>query len=141
MERSKTAFRTIDEYIASFPEDIRETLQGLRETIRAAAPGAEERISYQIPTFVLKGNLVHFAAFQKHVGFYPTSSGVRAFKRELAGYDLAKGTVRFPIGRPLPLKLIGRIVRFRVAENLRKERKGQGKRSRKGSSGPGSTGS
>lgn len=76
-------------------------------------------ISYQIPTFTLKGNLVHFAAYKKHVGFYPTSSGIRAFRRELSTYDTAKGTVRFPIDKPLPLKLIGKIVKFRVAENLK----------------------
>ena len=118
MERRKAGFRSIDEYIAVFPEDIQKTLQALRATIRAAAPGAEEKISYEIPTFALKGNLVHFAAFQKHIGFYPTSSGILAFKRELAGYELAKGTVRFPIGQPLPLKLISRIVKFRAAQNL-----------------------
>jgi uncharacterized protein YdhG (YjbR/CyaY superfamily) len=118
MERRKAGFRSIDEYIAFFPEDIQKTLQGLRATIRAAAPGAEEKISYDIPTFVLKGNLVHFAAFQKHIGFYPTSSGILAFKRELADYELARGTVRFPLGKPLPLELISRIVKFRVAENL-----------------------
>jgi uncharacterized protein YdhG (YjbR/CyaY superfamily) len=120
MERRKAGFRSIDEYIAVFPEDIQKTLRGLRAAIRAAAPGAEEKISYQIPTFALNGNLVHFAAFEKHIGFYPTSSGILAFKRELAGYELAKGTVRFPIGRPLPLKLISRIVKFRVAENLKR---------------------
>jgi uncharacterized protein YdhG (YjbR/CyaY superfamily) len=120
MERRKAGFRSIDEYITVFPEDIQRTLQGLRTTIRAAAPGAEEKISYQIPTFALKGNLVHFAAFEKHIGFYPTSSGILAFKRELAGYELGRGTARFPIGRPLPLKLISRIVKFRVAENLKR---------------------
>jgi uncharacterized protein YdhG (YjbR/CyaY superfamily) len=120
MESRKAGIKSIDEYIAVFPEDIQKTLRGLRATIKTSAPDAEERISYQIPTFFLNGNLVHFAAFQKHIGFYPTSSGIRAFKHELAAFELSKGTVRFPIGKPLPLKLIGRIVKFRVAENLKK---------------------
>ncbi len=132
MDRRRAAFRTIDEYIASFPEDVRKTLRELRETVQEAAPGAEERISYGIPTFALEGYVVHFAAFRKHIGFYPTSSGIRAFRRELAGYELARGTVRFPIGRPLPLELIGRIVRFRVAENLKRAGKRTGKRGGKG---------
>jgi len=119
MESRKAGFRSIDEYIAAFPDDIQKTLRGLRATIKAAAPDAEERISYQIPTFSLKGNLVHFAAYKSHIGFYPTSSGIRAFKRELAAYELSKGTVRFPIDKPLPLKLISKIVKYRVAENLK----------------------
>ena len=122
MERRKAVAGSIDEYIAACPKDLRKTLEGLRAAIRAAAPDAEEKISYRIPTFVLEGNLVHFAAFKNHIGFYPTSSGIRNFRRELAAYELAKGTVRFPIGRPLPLKLIGRIVKFRVAENLERAR-------------------
>jgi uncharacterized protein YdhG (YjbR/CyaY superfamily) len=120
MESRKAGFKTIDEYIAAFPGDIQKILGGLRVTIKAAAPDAEERISYQIPTFFLNGNLVHFAAYKKHIGFYPTSSGIRAFKHELAAYELSKGTVRFPIGKPLPLKLISKIVKFRVSENLNK---------------------
>jgi len=119
MESRKAGLGSIDEYIAAFPEDIQKILQGLRATIKAAAPDAEEKISYQIPTFALMGNLVHFAAYKKHIGFYPTSSGIRAFKQELAAYELSKGTVRFPIGKPLPLKLIGKIVKFRVVENLK----------------------
>jgi len=119
MESRKAGLGSIDEYIAAFPEDIQKTLHKLRATIKAAAPDAEEKISYQIPTFALMGNLVHFAAYKKHIGFYPTSSGIRAFKQELAAYELSKGTVRFPIGKPLPLKLIGKIVKFRVAENLK----------------------
>lgn len=120
MERRKIAYSTIDEYIAAFPKDIQKTLKELRAAIRTAAPGAEEKISYQIPAFTLKGNLVYFAAFKNHISFFPTSSGIRAFKRELAAYEIAKGTVRFPLGEPLPLALIGRIVKFRVAENLKK---------------------
>ena len=119
MESRKDAFKSIDEYIAAFPEDIQKTLHKLRATIKTFAPDAEERISYQIPTFFLNGNLVHFAAYKKHIGFYPTSSATRVFKRELSIYEGGKGTVRFPIDKPLPLKLIGRIVKFRVAENLK----------------------
>jgi uncharacterized protein YdhG (YjbR/CyaY superfamily) len=115
----KSGFLSIDEYIAAAPEEIQKILQELRETIKANAPQAEEKISYQMPTFALKGNLVHFAAFKTHIGFYPTPSGIEAFKQELAGYESAKGSVQFPIDEPLPLELIGRIVRFRVAENLR----------------------
>ncbi len=115
---------SIDEYIANCPEDVQKKLKDMRATIKAAAPDATEIISYQIPTFYLKGNLVHFAAFKNHIGFYPTSSGTQAFKKELSIYEGAKGTVRFPIDKPLPLKLISRIVKFRVAENLKRaERK------------------
>lgn len=120
MESDKVRFSSIDEYIATFPEEIRATLQKIRETIQAAAPDAEEKISYQMPTFTLNGNLVHFAAFKNHVGFYPTPSGIEAFKEELARYQGAKGSVRFPLDEPMPLDLITRIVKMRVAENLKK---------------------
>jgi uncharacterized protein YdhG (YjbR/CyaY superfamily) len=110
--------RNIDEYIAGFPEDVQAILEKIRTTIRKAAPGAEEAISYQIPTFKLKGNLVHFGAFKKHIGFYPTSSGIRRFKSELAAYESAKGSVQFPFAKPIPYGLIGKIVKFRVKENL-----------------------
>jgi len=119
MESRKIGFGSIDEYIASFPGKTQRILKELRATIRAAAPGAEERISYQIPAFSLTGNLVYFAAFKTHIGFYPTSSGIRAFKRELSIYESGKGSVRFPIDKPLPLELISKIVKFRVAENLK----------------------
>ena len=118
MENNKTSFSSIDAYIASFPKEIQEILQGLRATIRAAAPDAEEKISYQMPTFAQKGNLVHFAAYKNHIGFYPTPSGITAFEQELSVYAGAKGSVQFPIDQPLPMDLISRIVRFRVAENL-----------------------
>jgi uncharacterized protein YdhG (YjbR/CyaY superfamily) len=118
MESGKAGFRSIDEYIATFPAHIQALLEAMRATIRAAAPEAEEKISYQMPTFFLKGNLVHFAAFKNHIGFYPASSGIEAFKAELAVYEGSKGAVRFPLDRPLPLDLIGRIVKVRVAENL-----------------------
>ena len=118
MESQKATFETIDEYIATFPEDTQAILEALRATIRAAAPEAEERISYQMPTFALHGNLVYFAALKNHIGFYPTSSGIAAFQRELSVYEGSKGAVRFPLHQPLPMDLIRKIVAFRVAENL-----------------------
>ncbi len=120
MESNKVRFNSIDEYIATFPEEIRTILQEIRGTIKAAAPDAKEKISYQMPTFDLKGNLVHFAAFKNHIGFYPTPSGIEAFKEELARYQGAKGSIRFPLDEPMPLDLITRMVKMRVAENLRK---------------------
>lgn len=118
----------IDEYIASFPKDIQEILEKVRTTIRQAAPDAEETIKYQIPTFTLKGNLVHFGAFKKHIGFYPTPTGTEEFKNELSVYEGAKGSVRFPLDKPIPFDLISRIVEFREKENLeRAEAKGKKK--------------
>jgi uncharacterized protein YdhG (YjbR/CyaY superfamily) len=119
MESNKVGFISVDEYIATFPEEIQKILEELRATIKASAPDAEEKISYQMPTFALKGNLVHFAAWKNHIGFYPTSSGTQAFKHELSIYEGAKGSVKFPIDKPLPLKLISQIVKFRVTENLK----------------------
>lgn len=120
MERHKSGFRSIDEYIATFPEDIQALLEAIRTTIKAAAPEAEERISYQMPSFALNGYLVYFAAWKKHIAFYPASSGVpETFKDELSKYEGTKGTLRFPLNEPLPLDLISRIVQFRVAENLK----------------------
>jgi uncharacterized protein YdhG (YjbR/CyaY superfamily) len=113
--------KDIDSYIRQQPEAIQKILVGLRKTIREAAPDAVETISYGMPTFRLNGNLVHFAAYQNHIGFYPTSSGITAFKEKLSGYAWSKGTIRFPLDKPLPLKLIVRIVRFRVMENLEKK--------------------
>ncbi len=120
MDSKKSGINSIDDYIATFPQDIQNILQELRATIKAAAPDAEEKISYQMPTFFLNGNLVHFAAFKKHIGFYPTPSGIEAFQKELSVYDGAKGSVQFPIDEPMPLKLISRIVKFRAAENIKK---------------------
>jgi len=121
MEEHKGGFRSIHEYIATFPDGIQALLQSVRATIKAAAPEAEERISYQLPTFALNGNLVHFGAAKKHIGFYPASSGVPdAFTDELAGYETTKGGIRFPLDQHLPMELIGKIVQFRVAENLNK---------------------
>lgn len=120
MDSKKASFTSIDEYIATFPEDIQKILQQMRATIHAAAPDAKEKISYQMPTFDLKGNLVHFAAFKNHIGFYPTPSGTEAFKAELARYQAGKGSIQFPLDEPMPLELITRIVKLRVAENLKK---------------------
>lgn len=128
MEEGKPTFQTIDDYIATFPRHIQALLQTVRATIRAAAPEAEERISYQMPTFALKGNLVHFAAWKDHIGLYPAPSGIAVFAEELAQYHSAKGSVRFPIDEPLPLDLITRIVQFRVAENLAKASAKAGRR-------------
>jgi uncharacterized protein YdhG (YjbR/CyaY superfamily) len=118
METNRATPQTIDEYIAGFPKEVQAILEKIRATIKDAAPEAEEAISYQIPTFKLKGNLVHFAAYRKHIGFYPTSSGIEKFKQELSAYERAKGTVRFPIDQPVPYDLISKIVAFRVRENL-----------------------
>ncbi len=107
---------TIDDYIAGHPPELRARLLAMRATIREHAPGAEERISYGVPTFYLDGNLVHFAAFNRHVGFYPGPTGIAAFEVALAGYKSAKGSVQFPHDEPLPLALVADIVRFRVAE-------------------------
>lgn len=110
--------KTIDEYIANFPADVQEKLQQIRMTIRKAAPQAEETINYQMPTFTLKGNLVHFAAFVHHIGFYPAPSGIEKFKDELVGYKQAKGSVQFPLDQPIPFDVIAKIVEYRVQENL-----------------------
>jgi uncharacterized protein YdhG (YjbR/CyaY superfamily) len=118
MERRSKRVNTIDEYIASFPKPIQDILQKLRQTIQESAPQAQEAISYQIPTFKLNGNLVHFAAFKNHIGFFPTSSGVAAFKKELSEYEISKGTIRFPLDKPIPFDLVRRIVKYRVKENL-----------------------
>jgi uncharacterized protein YdhG (YjbR/CyaY superfamily) len=112
----------IDAYIADSPEEVRGLLEQVRAAIRRAAPNAAEAIKYRIPTFVLGENLVHFAAFKNHIGFYPTSSGIAAFTKQLAGYKSAKGSVQFPLDEPMPLALIERIVRFRVNEANAKSR-------------------
>lgn len=115
-------FADIDHYIASFPPEVQEKLQQLRKTIRDAAPDATEAIKYAIPTFVWNGNLVHFAAFKHHIGFYPAPTGIAEFEKELAPYQQGKGSVQFPLSAKLPLPLIRKIVRFRVAENSKKEK-------------------
>ncbi len=119
MRSSETA-ATIDDYIAAHPPKIRARLSAMRKTIRKHAPEAEEKISYRIPTFYLGGNLVHFAAFDRHVGFYPGAAGIAAFQDALAPYKSAKGSVQFPHDEPLPLELVAEIVRFRVAQQASK---------------------
>jgi uncharacterized protein YdhG (YjbR/CyaY superfamily) len=120
MATSQTAPRDIDDYIALFPDDVRHTLEKIRMTVRKAAPNAQETISYQIPTFTLNDNLVRFAAFKKHIGFYPGPSRIEKFKDELSAYNGAKDSVQFPLDKPVPFSLISRIVKFRVNENLKK---------------------
>ncbi len=122
MKGLEKEYKTIDEYIALFPNNVKATLQELRQAIREAAPNAEEAISYQMPAFKLNGILMYFAAFKNHIGFFPTSSGVKAFKDELSAYDVSKGTIRFPLGKPITLDLVKKIVRFRVGENVSKKR-------------------
>lgn len=121
MDKSTDVPKNIDEYIAKFPIEVQEKLQKIRKIVQDAAPEATEKISYQMPTFYLYGNLVHFAAYKKHIGFYPTPSGITSFDEELAPYKRAKGSVIFPLDKPIPYDLIDKIVRFRVAENLQKK--------------------
>ena len=120
MDQHKGGFNSIDEYIATFPEDRQALLQAVRATIKAAAPDAVDVISYQMPAFAQHGNLVYFAGLKDHIGFYPTPSGIEAFQDELSEYRTTKGAVNFPVDQPLPLELISKVVRFRVAENLDK---------------------
>lgn len=120
MISSKTTFGNTDEYIAMFPENIQQLLQKLRATIKRAAPDAEEMISYKMPAFKLNGMLVWFAANKEHIGFYPTPSPIKVFKKELSNYKTSKGAIQFPIERPIPLKLVKDIVQYRVKENLNK---------------------
>ena len=120
---SKAKFTTMDAYIVSFPKEVQGILQKIRETIRKAAPGAAEAISYQIPTFKLNGrNLVHFAAWKEHIGFYATPSGNAAFKKELARYKMAKGSIQFPLDEPIPYDLVAKIAKFRVTETQTKKK-------------------
>lgn len=118
----KTSFRSVDAYIVTFTEPVQEKLGELRATIREVAPEAVEKISYGMPAYMLNGPLVYFAAYQNHIGFYPTPSGIQAFQEELGDYKTSKGAVQFPIDHPLPLDLIRRIVRFRSEENLTRAR-------------------
>ncbi len=117
---SRSTATSIDEYIAEFSPETRKVLEELRALIKASAPEATEVISYAIPTFDLNGHLVHFAGYDRHIGFYPTGRGIEAFKEELAPYKSGKGSIQFPLGQPLPTDLIRRIVEFRVAENIGK---------------------
>jgi len=109
---------SIDEYIALYPPEVQAILQQVRQTIHAVVPEAQEAIAYGIPTFKYHGNLVHFAAYKKHIGFYPAPSGLEAFKTELASYPGSKGTVQFPLDQPIPFDLIRRITLYRMEENL-----------------------
>ena len=120
MESDQKTFNTIDEYISTFSPEVQKKLNELRAVIKESAPDAVEKISYQMPTFYLNGNLIHFAAFKNHIGLYPTPNGIEAFAEELAKYKGGKGSKQFPINEPLPLELISRIVKFRVAENSKK---------------------
>ncbi|MEK5255153.1 DUF1801 domain-containing protein [Paenibacillus sp. FSL F4-0125] len=116
----KITYESIDDYISKFPPEIQEILSTIRKVIKEAAPDAKEKISYQMPTFELHGNLVHFAAFKNHIGFYPTPNGIDAFKEELSVYKGAKGSIQFPLNQPMPYELISKIVKYRVAENIQK---------------------
>lgn len=120
---TSSAPKNIDEYIAGFLKEVQVILEKFRATIQKAAPEAHEKIGYGIPTFTLEGNLVHFAAFKNHIGFYPAPSGIKEFEKELSKYDGAKGSVRFPIDKPLPLGLITKIVKFRRKENCEAAKK------------------
>ena len=110
----------IDAYIADFPEGVQKILQQVRTTVKKAAPNAKEAIKYAIPTFTLNGNLVHFAAYKNHIGFYPAPNGIKVFEKELSVYKAGKGSVQFPLDQPMPLDLITKIVKYRVAETLEK---------------------
>lgn len=118
MDQKQSGYTSIDEYIASFPLDIQQNLQRIRAVISEAAPEATEKVSYQMPTFYLNGNLVHFAVQKHHIGFYPTPSGIDHFSKELSSYKTSKGAAQFPLDRPIPYDLIRRITAFRYQENL-----------------------
>lgn len=120
MRGDRAVAKDIDAYISSFPKDIQAKLKEMRATIRKAAPKAEEAISYMMPTFKLHGNLVHFAAFKNHIGFYPGPAGIEAFQKELKGLETSKGTIQFPLDKPIPLKLVAMITQFRVIQNIEK---------------------
>lgn len=120
---NQTSAKNIDEYIAGFPRGVQERLQRLRSTIRKAAPDAEEAIKYQIPTYVWNGNLIHFAAYKNHIGLYPGSKAIENFRDELSRYKLAKGTVQFPLDKPLPVGLVTKIVKFNLKQRLDKTKK------------------
>jgi len=122
MTADDKGYATIDEYLATVPKKVQGILQELRQAIREAAPEAREAISWQMPTFKLNGNLVHFAAHKNHIGFYPAPSAIEAFKEELSAYKTSKGAVQFPLDEPLPFDLVKKMVRFRVKENLRKNK-------------------
>jgi uncharacterized protein YdhG (YjbR/CyaY superfamily) len=125
METKTAAPVDIDQYISGFPPEIQAILQKIRKTVQRAAPQATEAISYQMPTFRLNGNLVHFAAFKNHIGFYPTPSGTEKFQKQISSYKAAKGSIQFPLDQPIPYDLITQIVEFRVKEQLKKKPAGK----------------
>lgn len=118
MTKTQSSTSDVDEYIRRFPAEVQSLLELVRQSIRQSAPGATEKMSYGIPTFILNGNLVHFAAYKNHIGFYPGSDGIAHFRTELSQYESAKGSVRFPLDEPIPIALIEKIVQFRVKQNL-----------------------
>jgi uncharacterized protein YdhG (YjbR/CyaY superfamily) len=122
MEALHTKFKTVDEYISAFSASTQKLLQDVRKTIKKAAPQAEELISYNMPAFKFHGVLVYYAAYKNHIGFYPTASGIRNFEKEIAHYENSKGAVQFPIDKSMPVDLITKIVKFRVKENIEKEK-------------------
>ena len=129
MKSNQAGFTSIDEYIETFPKDVQKILEEVRGTIKAAAPGAREKISYQIAAFELNGkNLIHFAGWKNHISMYPIPSGSDAFNKEVSKYAVGKGTLQFPLDKPLPLKLITKIVKLRIADNLEKTEIKSGKK-------------
>ncbi|UII23997.1 iron chaperone [Fulvivirga ligni] len=120
MRKMNASPKNIDEYISICPEEVQKKLQQIREKILSVVPEAEEAMKYAIPTFVYHGNLVHFVAYKNHIGFYPAPSGIRHFSKEFSDYNTSKGAVQFPIDRPVPLQLIGKVVKFRKLENEKK---------------------
>ena len=125
MKEGNKQFTTIDEYIRTFPEEVQAELEKMKKAIQEAAPKATDTIRYQMPTFRLNGkNLVYFAAFKNHIGFYPVPSGIEAFKKELSIYKQGKGSVQFPLDKPVPYELVKKIVKFRVAENMKESKSG-----------------
>ncbi len=122
MLASKNPPKTIDEYIALYPEEVQKLLQKLRETIHETAPEATEAMAYGIPTFKLNGNLVHFGGFKNHIGFFPGAEGIEVFSKELTGYVQSKGTVQFPLDKPIPYDIVKKIVKFRVSQQLEKKK-------------------
>jgi uncharacterized protein YdhG (YjbR/CyaY superfamily) len=120
--KATSKFKTVDEYISTFPASTKKILQQVRKTIKDAAPQAEDVISYNMPASKLKGILVYYAAYEKHIGFYPTASGIKVFEDQLGDYKFSKGAIQFPIDKPMPVDLITKIVKFRVRETQGKEK-------------------
>lgn len=119
MKENKTVPISVDAYISQFSPDVQDILQHIRKMILEAAPNAEEKMSYQMPCYMLNGPLVYYAAYNKHIGFYPTPSGIEAFKDEFGAYKWAKGSVQFPLSKPMPYELMARIIQYRIKENIK----------------------